>query len=231
MTYDSRPDQFVRPASAQFDVVLLGDGPTALAAVRSLVGSCRVAHILRTAADPNSDPVYRFAETAGIAVSSLLGLEHLARVIAELRPAAVVISSFNRILPPSILGLSQCINVHYSLLPQYRGRANVNWSIINGEQAAGISIHLVVPDLDGGNLLYQESVPIELNDTAASIYERLDSIQERELGVAVARAVAGDQGIPQDRSRATYGCARVPDDGEIDWRKSTVEIDRVIRAL
>jgi methionyl-tRNA formyltransferase len=158
-------------------------------------------------------------------------VEHLADIVAELRPAAVAISSFNRILPGSVLKLSQFVNVHYSLLPQYRGRANVNWSIINGEPAAGISIHLVVPDLDGGSLLFQQSVPISSDDTVTSIYNRLDAIQERELGAAVIRAVLGDRGIPQDRSLATYGCARVPDDGEIDWRKPTGPIDRLIRAL
>jgi methionyl-tRNA formyltransferase len=231
MTHDRRQDDIARPASTQFGAVLLGDGPTALAALRSLVVSCRIVHILRTAANPVVDPVYVFAENAGIAVSTLRGLEHLAQIIAELRPAAVVISSFNRILPPSILALSRFVNVHYSLLPRYRGRANVNWSIINGEPAVGISIHLVVPDLDGGNLLFQESVPIRSDDTAASIYNRLDAIQERELGAAVVRAVAGDHGISQDRNHATYGCARVPDDGEIDWRKPTSTIDRLIRAL
>jgi methionyl-tRNA formyltransferase len=231
MTHDRGHDDIARPASTQLDVVLLGDGPTALAALRSLAASCRVVHILRTASDPVTDPVHMLAATVGISVSTLRGLEHLAQIVAELRPDAVVISSFNRILPPSILTLSQFINVHYSLLPGYRGRANVNWSIINGEPAAGISIHRVVPDLDGGNLLFQESVPIGSDDTATTIYNRLDAIQERELGAAVVRAVAGDHGISQDRNHTTYGCARVPDDGEIDWGKPTGTIDRLIRAL
>ncbi|MDB5608513.1 MAG: methionyl-tRNA formyltransferase [Bradyrhizobium sp.] len=231
MTNDRGQDNVVGPASTRFDVVLIGDGPTALAALRSLMASCRVVHILRTAANPATDPVYMLAATAGIPVSALRGLEHLAQIVAELRPAAVAISSFNRILPPSILALSQFVNVHYSPLPRYRGRANVNWSIINGEPDAGISIHRVVPDLDGGNLLFQGSVPIGSDDTATSIYNRLDAIQERELGAAVVRAVAGDLGISQDRSLTTYGCSRVPDDGEIDWRKPTDTIDRLIRAL
>ena len=231
MTQDRGRDDTASSASTKFDVVLLGDGPTALAAVRSLAASCRVVHIFRTAADPATDPVHIFAATARIPVSTLRGLGHLAQVVSELRPAAVVISSFNLILPPPVLALSQFVNVHYSLLPSYRGRANVNWSIINGEAAAGISIHLVLPDLDGGNLLFQEAVPIKPDDTATSIYDRLNTIQERELGGSVVRAVAGDPGIPQDRNQATYGCARVPDDGEIDWRESTSTIDRLIRAL
>jgi methionyl-tRNA formyltransferase len=106
----------------------------------------------------------------------------------------------------------------------------VNWSIINDEPAAGISIHLVAPNLDSGNLLFQEAVSIRPDDTATSLYDRLNSIQERELGAAVIRAVAGDPGIRQS-GQATYGCARGPDDGEIDWGQPTNVIDRLIRAL
>jgi methionyl-tRNA formyltransferase len=220
-----------RTAAEKSDVVLLGNGPSALAALRSLAASCRVVRVLRAVADRDTDPVRTFAAMAGILVSDLRGLDELARIVADLRPAAVVISSFNLILPPPILELSQFINVHYSLLPRYRGRANVNWAIINGEPAAGISIHLVAPDLDSGNLLFQETAPISPDDTATSLYERLNAIQERELGAAVVRAVAGDHGIPQDPSHATYGCARVPDDGEVDWGQPTNVVDRLIRAL
>ena len=127
--------------------------------------------------------------------------------------------------------MSRFVNVHYSPLPQYRGRANVNWAIINGEKDAAISIHLVAPSLDAGNVLFQKRVSIRPIDTAQSLYERLNAIQERELGAAVLRAIAGDPGLPQDHRQATYGCARLPDDGEIDWNGSAIAIDRLIRAL
>ena len=218
-------------ASAKPDVVLLGDGPTALSALRSLAASCHVIHVLRAASDPATDPVRALAATLGIPVSPLSKLAELTQVVTDLHPAAVVISSFNLILPPQILALCPFVNVHYSLLPQYRGRANVNWAIINGEPAVGISIHLVSPDLDGGNLLLQEAVPIGLDDTVTSLYDRLNAIQERELGAAVIRAVAGGCGIPQDSVQATYGCTRLPDDGEIDWKQPTAALDRLIRAL
>lgn len=170
------------------------------------------------------------AENA-VHVWTLNDLRELRRFVTELRPDVVVISSFNRILPPDILRLSLFLNVHYSPLPRYRGRANVNWAIINGERAAAITIHLVAPGLDDGNILFQEHVKISATDTAQSLYERLNAIQERELGPAVIRAVEGDPGWPQDHQRATYGCGRLPDDGEIDWSKSSSAIDRLIRAL
>ena len=133
----------------------------------------------------------------------------------------------SRIAPPP-LSLRQRALL---LAAYYRGRANVNWAIINGETCAGISIHCVSPDLDGGGILFQEAVPIGPNDTATALYERLNSIQERELGAAVTRALAGDKGIVQETEKATYGCSRIPSDGEIDWKQTSAQIDRLVRAL
>lgn len=228
---DPISSEFDDSKSTKPDVALIGEGPTAFAALQSLLGSCRVVGILRTVKNPADDPVHKIAFAAGIPVTPWQGLEELAHFVTSRRPAAVVISSFNLVLPSSILRLSRFINVHYSLLPQYRGRANVNWAIINGEHRVGISIHLVDPDLDSGNLLFQCSVPIGPEDSATSIYERLNAIQQRELGPAVVRAIAGFAGTPQNHGEATYGCGRVPDDGEIDWSQPTVSIDRLIRAL
>ncbi|GMO46295.1 methionyl-tRNA formyltransferase [Bradyrhizobium sp. TM233] len=215
----------------QPDVVLLADGPTGFAALRSLAAHCRVVQIFRRPDQPDASALRAFANNRGIPVATMQDLNQLQKAIAELRPAAVVISSFDRIIPPQILALCRFVNVHYSLLPHYRGRANVNWAIINGETTAGISIHLVIPELDGGNLLFQQAIPIGANDTVTSLYERLNAIQERELGGVVVRAITGYQGTSQDTDDASYGCARVPEDGEIDWRQPTDTIDRLIRGL
>lgn len=213
------------------DVVLLGDGITASSALQSLVASCNVNRVMRATPADSGDPVYKFADTLGIPVAPLTGLDELVRIIADVKPSVVVISSFNLILPPSILSMCRFVNVHYSLLPSYRGRANVNWAIINGEIATGITIHLVAPMLDGGNVLFQETVEIAPDDTATSLYERLNAIQLRELGAAVVRAARGDAGIPQNPAAATFGCARVAADGEIDWAQTSAAIDRLVRAL
>jgi methionyl-tRNA formyltransferase len=212
---------------ARIGVLLLGDGPTSLTALRSLLVSCNVLGVLQTA----DSPVRGYATKHGIAVASLDDSRELRSIIAKVQPDAVVISSFNRILPKDVLATSCFINVHYSPLPRYRGRANVNWAIINGEETAAISIHLVTAGLDDGNLLFQEQIVIGENDTVQSLYDRLNAIQERELGPAVVKAVAGDPGIPQDHQQATYCCGRVPDDGEIDWNRSCVAIGQLIRAL
>ncbi|WP_375308242.1 formyltransferase family protein [Bradyrhizobium sp. A11] len=213
------------------DVVLLADGPTGFTALRSLAARCRVVQIFRKPDQPEAGALRSFANNRDIPIAELQELAQLRKVIADARPAAVVISSFDRIIPPHILALCRFVNVHYSLLPHYRGRANVNWAIINGETTAGISIHLVIPELDGGNLLFQQAIPIGKDDTVTALYERLNAIQERELGGVVVRAITGYQGTSQNADHASYGCARVPEDGEIDWRQPTDTIDRLIRGL
>lgn len=219
------------PVTTRPRVLLLGDGPTTLTALRSLTACCNVVGVLRAAGDTVVDPVRAYAVPHGIPVRPLEQLGELPRIVTELHPDVVVISSFSRILSAEVLGLSRFINVHYSPLPRYRGRANVNWAIINGEPTAAISVHMVRPGLDDGEILYQEEIDISPKDTATTLYERLNAIQERELGAAVLRVVAGDTGRLQDQSAATYGCGRGPDDGEIDWRQPTAAIDRLIRAL
>ena len=216
--------------SPRVNVLLLGDGPTAPAALRSLVETCAVLGVLR-ASDRSPDLVRLYAAENAVPLWTLNDPNELQRFVTELQPDVVVISSFNRIISPDVLRLSLFLNVHYSPLPRYRGRANVNWAIINGEDVTAITIHLVAPGLDDGNILFQEYVKIFPTDTAQSLYERLNEIQERELGPAVIRAVEGDPGWPQDHQSATYGCGRLPADGEIDWSKSSSAIDRLIRAL
>jgi methionyl-tRNA formyltransferase len=212
-------------------VFLIGDGPTALSALRSLTASCHVGGVIRTGCFPSSDPAEELAKERHIPIYAISSLADLQRLLIEHDPICTAISSFNRMIPPRILKLCKFVNVHYSNLPRYRGRANVNWALINGEGAVGISIHTVGAGLDDGGLLYQELLPIRSDDTATSLYYRLNAIQERELGAAVLRALAGDTGAVQNESHATYCCARTPDDGEIDWRLTTIAIDRFIRAL
>jgi methionyl-tRNA formyltransferase len=231
MTQHPTPNDFDGSMSAKPSVALIGEGPTALAALQSLLRCCTVVGILRTVDNPAEDPVHKLAAETGIPMTSWKGPEQLEQFLTSIRPAAVVISSFNLILPPPILRLSRFINVHFSLLPRYRGRANINWAMINGEHLAGISVHLVEPGLDSGNIIFQSSTPIGTNDSVASVYERLNAIQQDELGPAVVRAIGGYAGVAQDHREATYGCGRVPDDGEIDWSKSTSSIDRLVRAL
>jgi methionyl-tRNA formyltransferase len=214
------------------DVLLVGVGLTAATALKSLVAKCRVVGLLRKS-DPagGADDAIALARSQGIPVFDDTTLPGLRQVIDHLRPSCVVISSFDRIIPADLLARVPFVNVHYAPLPQYRGRANVNWAIINGESHTAITIHLVDQGLDSGNILYQGLVTILPDDTVADLYDHLNRLQLEHLGDAVARFLAGDSGTAQIAESATYGCTRLPIDGEIDWNAPTYQVDALIRAL
>ena len=140
----------------------------------------------------------------------------LPAIIAKLRPEAVVISSFNRILPPDILALSRFVNVHYSPLPRYRGRANVNWAIIDGEGDRSHQHPSGAPGLDNGNILFQEQVKIAPTDTAQSLYERLNAIQERSRSCCHTSRCRRSR-IATGSSAGDIRLWEGAEDGEIEW--------------
>jgi methionyl-tRNA formyltransferase len=208
-------------------VVLIGMGPTALTALQSLMPEFEVAAVLREPEGAGED-LELLASVQGIPIRPTSLLESLVRTLA---PACVVISSFNRIIPREFLALCPFVNVHYSLLPAYRGRANVNWAVLNSEAATGISIHTVVPGLDAGEILFQQAVPIGPHTTVSELYRELNELQRQHLGRTVREFLGGARGRSQEEGEATYCCARVPDDGEVDWTASTRQIYAQIRAL
>ena len=211
-------------------VLLFGMGPTAVTALELLAAQFRVIGVIHNAAaEPDAALEGRSAEL-GVPILRLHHAEIGDTIIKE-QPDCVIISSYHRILNERVVRASKFVNVHYSPLPQYRGRANVNWAIINGEHEAAITIHCIAPELDAGNILYQETVGIGPHDTVGHIYTVLNQIQREKLGDTVARHLDGYEGTPQDESLATYGCARVPADGEIDWSQPTEKIYALIRAL
>jgi methionyl-tRNA formyltransferase len=214
-------------------VLLIGIGPTALSAFESLADRFHVVAVVRdiSASDDGLDQLAARARALRVPIVEDTGLASVERAVAEFRPECVVVSSYNRVLPPRMLGQSRFVNVHYAPLPMYRGRATVNWAIINGDAEAAISIHAIEPDLDAGGILYRERVAIDPDDTVADVYTTLNEIQRTALGGAVARYLAGYEGEPQDDGAATYGCTRIPADGEIDWSRSTERIYALVRAL
>jgi methionyl-tRNA formyltransferase len=213
-------------------VLLVGQGITTRTALESLAERFHVAGVIRNSGMAHdADDVQRLAGQLKIPVLSDVSIEGLRREVIERQPDCVVVSSYDRILGPRVLDHSRFVNVHYSPLPEYRGRANVNWAILNGEPEAAITIHALMKDLDAGNILFQKRVKIGPHDTVSDLYQVLNEVQRDVLGETVERYLAGYPGVPQDPSAATYGCTRIPADGEIDWSASTDRIYALIRAL
>jgi len=214
-------------------ILLLGMGPTSLSALESLAAQFSVVGLVRETSLPSAgdDEVVARARALEVPVFADVSPAGVEQAITETLPDCAVTSSYNRILRTSLLDRCRFVNVHYAPLPEYRGRANVNWAIINQEAAAAITIHVMAPGLDAGSILYQQRVPIGPDDTVEDLYATLNEIQREFLGKTVARYIRGYEGEPQDESAATYGCGRVPADGEIVWSDSTARIYALVRAL
>jgi methionyl-tRNA formyltransferase len=211
-------------------VLLVGLGPTTESALAGLVSSFDVIGLVRPV-DASGDTTAALAASLRIPIFTDPSLAAIEQLVRKLEPDCVVVSSHNRVFPGRLVGLSRFINVHYAPLPRYRGRATVNWAIINGEPATAITIHVLSPGLDAGNILFQRPVPIEPGDNVGTLYGKLNDLQRRHLGEVVRRHLDGDPGTPQDESQATYCSTRTPLDGEIDWTRSARRIHDLVRSL
>ncbi len=154
--------------------------------------------------------------------------------LASLKPDIIVVVAYGRILPKEILNIPKygCINVHASLLPKYRGAAPVQWALLNGEKETGVTIMKIEELLDTGEIILQEKIKIEENHNTLTLSEKLFKLGG-ELLLKVLKQI--EQGkakyTPQNEAQATNAPAITKESGEIDWRKSAIEIHNRVRAM
>jgi methionyl-tRNA formyltransferase len=154
--------------------------------------------------------------------------------IRELKPDLILSMYYRNMIPTRLLNLAPlgAYNMHGSFLPRYRGRAPLNWAIINGEDHTGVSLHVMVKEADAGEVVDQEKVFIGPEETAAAVLPRIREAAVKVLGRQLAGLLSGTAPrTPQDHSLATYFGKRTPEDGRIDWTKSAREIFNLVRAL
>ncbi|MHB8376620.1 MAG: methionyl-tRNA formyltransferase [Dehalococcoidia bacterium] len=154
--------------------------------------------------------------------------------LVALAPDMIIVLGWRTILPPSVIHASRlgCFGVHDSLLPRYRGFAPTNWSVINREAATGVTLWRLNEEVDAGEIVAQREIAIGSCDTAADIYARVTDASVALVLEHLPSIVAGTAPlVAQDDARATYACARTPEDGLIDWRQSNGEIAALVRAL
>ena len=154
--------------------------------------------------------------------------------IRRLRPDLIFSFYYRRLLAPAILAIPSlgAINLHGSLLPKYRGRAPLNWVLVLGETATGVTLHHMDAQADHGDIIAQRVVSIALEDTALSLWRRLTAAARALLAETYPLIVAGRASrIPQDHSAATTFGRRTPADGLIDWSRPAWQIYNLIRAV
>jgi methionyl-tRNA formyltransferase len=181
-------------------------------------------------------PVRRMAERRGIPVITPIKIRDsgFLEALRSWNPQLIVVVAFGRILPKSILDVSPrgCLNVHYSLLPKYRGAAPVTWTIINGEEKSGVTTMQLVEQLDAGPIYLQEEIPLDEHETTGSLQAKLAPLGAQLL----LKTISGLKGnsLPahdQDETCATFAPMIKKEDGLVDWTLPALTIERCVRAF
>jgi methionyl-tRNA formyltransferase len=154
--------------------------------------------------------------------------------IAAMKPDLILSVYYRNMISQPILDLPPlgAFNLHGSLLPKYRGRAPINWAVLHGETHIGMTLHRMVRRPDAGDVVDQEGVDISPQDTAEQAFRKVMPCARVVLARQIDHLLAGSATeTPQDESAATYFGGRKPEDGRIDWIRSSAEIFNLIRAV
>ena len=155
-------------------------------------------------------------------------------ILRSFHPDLIVVVAYGQILSSSVLSIPPrgCVNVHASLLPQYRGAAPIPWAILKGEQRTGVATMLMDSGLDTGPILLTEETPIAPEDTAGVLHDRL-AIMGATLLLKTLDGLERETIAPraQDHSRATYAPKIAKEDGRIDWNMPARELFNRLRAF
>lgn len=155
-------------------------------------------------------------------------------LIQELAPDCIIVAAYGQIIPNSILDIPPkgIINVHGSLLPAYRGAAPIQWAIVRGETETGITTMQMDEGLDTGAILLQKKIPIEPENTSASLEDKLALVgAELILETLTGWEANTIAPRPQDDSQATLAPRMKPEDALVDWNRSATEIECAIRGF
>lgn len=154
--------------------------------------------------------------------------------VRALLPEVIVVVGFGQILGQSLLAIPPlgCVNVHFSLLPRYRGASPIQAAIINGDDRTGISTLYMEKKLDSGPVIRQREVAVAYGDTAFTLTEKLTAagvelLAETLIAVKNGKAVAQ----PQDETQASYVSLLTRGSGVIDWQKSSRQLYNFVRGM
>lgn len=154
--------------------------------------------------------------------------------IAGLRPDLILSVYYRQMISSAILALPRlgAFNLHGSLLPKYRGRAPINWAVLQGETRIGMTLHRMVKRPDAGAIVDQEGVDIGARATAEEAFRNVLPCARRVLERQMDALLAGNaRETPQDESQASYFGGRKPEDGRITWSQTSRQIFNLIRAV
>ncbi len=156
------------------------------------------------------------------------------KVLQEIKPDIAFVIGWRYVISKAAYEIPPkgTLIIHDSLLPKYRGFAPMNWAMINGEKTTGVTLFHIAEGVDCGPIVDQLATEITLEDTAKTLDEKILTLYEEIIIKNLPALVEGKvKATPQNEALATYTCKRTPEDGEINWQQTAVQIYNFIRAL
>jgi methionyl-tRNA formyltransferase len=181
-------------------------------------------------------PVKAVAQTAGLEVlqPESARAPDLAERLMSIAPDVAVVVAYGKILPQTLLDIVPhgFVNLHFSLLPAYRGAAPVQRAIMDGLDATGVTVMILTAGMDEGPVLSRVEVGIDDDDTAGTLGARLAEIGGGLLVETLPRYVSGElTPVEQDHAAATYAPKVTPEEAQIDWSRAAREVRDFVRGL
>jgi len=224
-------------------IIFFGSPDSAVYSLKKILGEGHSVELIITQPDKPAgrgkklfpSPVKSFAQVSNIAVYQPTKIKTdslVLELLEKINPDLNVVVAYGQIIPSSLIYYPRyhSINLHFSLLPNYRGASPVQWSILNGEQITGVTIFELNEKMDEGDILAKQELKILPGEYAHELEVRLAEIGAELLCKTIDRI----DSIPhtkQNHSQATLAPLLKKEDGRIDWTKNAIEIDRKIRAF
>ncbi len=160
--------------------------------------------------------------------------EESVETLRALQPDVCAVVAYGRILPRKVLDVPTlaCVNIHASLLPQYRGSAPYQWAVLDGCTETGVAAQFMSLGVDEGDVIDVAKTPIGENETAGQLLDRLAVLGADLLSRTLGRFAAGKvEGTPQDGSKATFAPMLDKSICPIDWNKTARQVHNQVRGL
>ena len=169
----------------------------------------------------------------GIPVWQPERIAEIADALTDLCPDIIVVMAYGQIIGKDVRKVARkaIINLHASLLPKYRGASCIQSAIANGDAETGLTVMRVIRELDAGDIISAQRIPIGKNETADELHDRLAALGPAALAEALEILAANPKaGIPQNEAEVTYSPKLLREDGRLDFTKSAADLERRIRA-
>lgn len=220
-------------------VVFFGNHTVGVRTLEAIAELDEVAAVIAHPSDPEDGirylSVYEHARNSGLPVVRGRPRDpEVVRLLADIDADLIWVTDYRYVLPREMFCRARwgAVNLHPSLLPKYRGRAPINWAILNGETRLGLTAHFIDDGVDSGDIIAQRGFQLrddqDVGDALDLLYPLYKDITREVLEYFRAGQVPR---MPQDHTRATSFPRRTPEDGSIDWTRPATDIINLVRAV